>query len=41
MLRLIGYILDSLGSTCKGLWDPEDPQAWMYGREVYKTMCAV
>lgn len=39
-LRLIGYLLDGLGSPCKALWDPDDPLAWVYGREVPKTMCA-
>jgi hypothetical protein len=37
-LRLIGYILDSTGSPCKALWDPDDPMRWMYGR-YDKTMC--
>lgn len=37
-LRLIGSLLNSTGSPCRALWDPEDPLKWMYGR-YDKTMC--
>lgn len=36
--RLIGYLLNSAGSPCPALWDPDAPLAWLYGRHD-KTMC--